>query len=247
MNKIKISTISYLNTKPFIYGLENHSIFKEIELIFDVPSAGAEKLIDRSVDIGIVPVASISEIPNAEIVSDFCIGASEAVRTVVLRGDTPIKDLKRIYLDGDSRSSNLLCKVLANRFWKIDPEYVRCDISNITLGEGEAAVLIGDKVFDYDNIFKYSCDLAEEWIKQTKTEFVFAAWIANRSLPEQFIVKFNEALKNGINSKIEVIDKFQEQFPSIDLERYYTREISYILNSSKRKGLELFLQYAKEL
>ena len=52
MNKIKISAVSYTNTKPFIYGIERSEVKEQIDLSLDIPSDCAAKLIDNQVDIG---------------------------------------------------------------------------------------------------------------------------------------------------------------------------------------------------
>lgn len=42
---------------------------------------------------------------GADLISDFCIGAEEEVRTVVVVSNTPIEEVRRIWLDGHSRTS----------------------------------------------------------------------------------------------------------------------------------------------
>ena len=48
--KIKVSVVSYLNSQPFIYGLEHTAISNEIILYKDIPSVCAQRLIDNEVD-----------------------------------------------------------------------------------------------------------------------------------------------------------------------------------------------------
>ena len=56
MDKIRVSAISYLNSIPFVYGLENSPLLSEIELSLDIPSECAQKLFDNKVDLGLVPL-----------------------------------------------------------------------------------------------------------------------------------------------------------------------------------------------
>ena len=72
---IKISAVSYLNTIPFIYGIDNTSILNQIDLYLDSPVMCANKLVNGDVDIGLIPAVSFSKVPNAEIISDYCIGS----------------------------------------------------------------------------------------------------------------------------------------------------------------------------
>ena len=81
-DKIRISAVSYTNTKPFIFGLELNQIKNKLDLSLDTPSDCAQKLIDNQVDIGLIPVAAILSLPYWQIVSDYCIGAVGAVNSV---------------------------------------------------------------------------------------------------------------------------------------------------------------------
>jgi chorismate dehydratase len=94
VNKIRISAVSYTNTKPFLYGLQHSSIKDKIDLSLDMPSDCAQKLIDDVVDIGLIPVAATLSLPQWEIVSAYCIGAVGAVNSVFIFSNCDIKDVK---------------------------------------------------------------------------------------------------------------------------------------------------------
>ena len=57
--KVRVSAISYLNTAPFVYGLENHPVSGLIDLEFVPPAVTASILISGDADLGLVPVAAI--------------------------------------------------------------------------------------------------------------------------------------------------------------------------------------------
>ncbi|NLB67186.1 MAG: hypothetical protein GX798_01850, partial [Bacteroidales bacterium] len=116
---VRISAIKYLNTIPFIYGPENSPIVDEIVMDFCSPAESAENLLfDRS-DVGIVPVAIIPSLPDAHIISDYCIGATDNVASVLLCSGVPLKEIRLIKMDGDSRTSQLLTRVLCCDYWHI--------------------------------------------------------------------------------------------------------------------------------
>ena len=50
MVKYKVSAVEYLNTIPFIYGINNSEISNQIELLLDFPSECARKLSKNEVD-----------------------------------------------------------------------------------------------------------------------------------------------------------------------------------------------------
>jgi chorismate dehydratase len=247
MPEIKISVVSYLNSKPFIYGLEHSDILNNINLQLDIPSVCAQKLIEGKVDIGLIPVAVIPQLKESYIISDYCIGAVGKVNSVMLYSDVPLNQIEKILLDYQSRTSVTLVQVLASIFWKINPEWIKgqADYENNINGT-TAAVIIGDRTFGFENKYKYSYDLAEEWQKYTQLPFVFACWVANKKLPANFINSFNLALKNGLNARPKLIEELKKSGKyNTDIEKYLTKSISYDLDSSKKKALELFLNYVK--
>jgi chorismate dehydratase len=247
MPDYKVSIVSYLNSKPFIYGLEHSPVIDNIQLELDTPAICAKKLIDGKVDIGLIPVAVIPHLKESYIISDYCIGAVGKVGSVMLYSDVPLDQIEKVLLDYQSRTSVTLVQVLAANFWKIDPEWIKAeqDYENNVKGT-TAAVIIGDRTFGLENKFRYSYDLAEEWQKFTKLPFVFACWVANRELPAGFITSFNSALKSGLDNRPKLIEELKtaEKY-NTDVAEYLNKSISYELDSNKRKALDLFLNYLR--
>jgi len=245
MKLYKISAVSYLNTIPFVYGILSSGILDNYDLSLEIPSLCAENLRNGKVDIALVPAGAIPEMRNAEILPGYCIGAIRKVRTVLLLSRKPLNEIRTIYLDFDSRTSVKLIKVLAQKFWHIDPVWV-----NMERGQAEhpvsidSLVAIGDKTFGLVNDFPYVYDLAEEWIRYTGLPFVFAVWMTGKNTPAEEIKKLNAALEFGITHREDAIAHFQSRIPGgIDALEYLTKNISFELDAQKRKGLDLFLSY----
>ncbi|WP_428331341.1 menaquinone biosynthetic enzyme MqnA/MqnD family protein [Mucilaginibacter sp.] len=247
MKKIRISAVSYTNTKPFIYGLEHSAIINQIELSLDTPTDCAQKLIDDVADIGLIPVAAALSLPQWEIVSDYCIGAIGAVNSVFIFSNCDIKDVKTLQLDPQSRSSNNLSKVLLKNYWKITPELVvdAADYSQST-DATTAFVQIGDRTFGKKGQYKFVYDLSEEWQKLTGLPFTFAAWIANKPISAEFMAEFNQALKLGLDNRAEVLKTLTPR-ADFDLEDYLMHKLDFSLTEDKKKALYLFLDYIKAL
>ncbi|MCL6102747.1 MAG: menaquinone biosynthesis protein [Bacteroidetes bacterium] len=249
MGKIKLSVITYLNTKPFLYGITHSDLMNSVDLSLDIPSVCADKLKAGTADIGIIPVAEIPNIKGANIVTDFCIAASGKVRTVVLVSQVPLNEIKKIVLDYQSRTSVQLVRILVRDYWQFQPEwqnggvnYIEEDIKGTTAG-----VIIGDRVFEYEDQFPYVYDLGEAWKALTGLDFVFACWVANKPIAASFVEKFAGALKLGIVHIPEVIDDYLLRYPDYPFESYFRENIFYHLDDSKRKGMELFLSRIKEV
>jgi chorismate dehydratase len=249
MSKIKISIVSYLNSKPFIFGLHNSKLLDNIDLQLDIPSVCAQKLIDNKVDIGLIPVAVLPQLKTSHIISNYCIGAEGKVASVMLYSNVPLQEITSVLLDYQSRTSVTLVKVLAANFWKINPHWIPAmtDYENNVKGT-TAAVIIGDRTFGLENKFAYSYDLAEEWQKFTKLPFVFACWVANKKLQDGFISEFDQALKYGIDNRPTLIAELVKSGSySTNVDNYLTQNIRYNYDDAKKQALNLFLNYLSKL
>ena len=123
MMRNRIVAVSYLNTIPFIYGIEHAGIDLYADLLLSPPRGCASLLRDGGAEIALIPVAAVPSIPDIRIVTPFCIGASRSVRTVVLAADSPLDRLDTIYLDSHSLTSVRLVRILASKLWGIRPEW----------------------------------------------------------------------------------------------------------------------------
>lgn len=238
MKKIRVSAVSYTNTKPFVYGLQHSGILDEIVLSLDKPSDCARKLIDDEADIGLVPVAALLDIPGYKIISDYCIGADGAVNSVFIFSNKPLHEVRTLRLDPQSRTSNALAAILINEFWKLDVEFSHSE-------DADAFVEIGDRTFGKKDRFPFVFDLAEEWKNVTGMPFAFAVWASNKAIPEHFVARFNSALKLGLDNIGKVILELPQR-DGFDLEDYLLNKLDYSLSPSKLKAVGLFLAYIKK-
>lgn len=238
--RVRVGAVSYLNTRPLVYGFEQGMMKDEIELIEEYPSLLAERLLKNEIDVGLVPVAVLPALQEYHIISDFCIGSVGAVASVCIFSEVPIDRITRLYLDYQSRTSVALTKVLLSEYWKISLELIPAPENFTSLVKGStAALIIGDRALKQRPISNFIYDLGEAWFSHTGLPFVFAAWIANKRLDPDFISRFNTANAEGFNHIDEIIRA--NPFPWYDLNDYYTTAIDYKLDDTKRKGMELFV------
>jgi chorismate dehydratase len=244
-NKIKVGIVSYLNTRPLIYGLEKAPIREEIDLIEAYPSKLADMLLNDEVDVGLIPVAIIPQLQSYHIVGDYGIATEGEVASVCLFSEVPVEEVTRVYLDYQSRSSVALLKWLIREYWGIHPEIIETSDEHYRKEiKGTAAgLVIGDRALEQRKISTFMYDLGSEWRFVTGLPFVFAAWVSNKKLPDDFVQRFNAANALGLQHLDEIVAA--NPFPYYDLRKYYTFHISYFLDQKKREGLELFLSYLK--
>jgi len=239
--KIRVGAVSYLNTKPLIYGFENGMMKNELDLIIDYPSGIASKLLQNEIDIGLAPIAIIPEMKEYHIISDYCIGSVGEVASVCLFSEVPMDKIEKVLLDYQSRTSVALLKVLIKDYWKIKVVFEESSGNyQSRISETTAALVIGDRALQQRKISPYIYDLGLEWKNFTGLPFVFAAWITNKKLGDHFIHSFNEANAFGLNSLKKVVKK--NPVAIFDLHHYYADCISFKLDNDKKEGLELFLE-----
>ncbi len=244
---IRVSAVSYTNTVPFIYGLEQTEIKKELILSLDVPAVCAQKLRNNIVDIGLIPVAELFSMPNASIIGDYCIGADGAVNSVFIFSNCLIEEVKFLQLDPQSRSSNALAQVLLNNHWHLKPQLIsNANDYGISEDEHTAFVQIGDRTFGQINKHKYVYDLAATWKDFTGLPFVFAVWVCNKNISRGFIKRFNEALKFGLDNRLTIFENLPT-YKDFDLVDYLMHKIDYNFSPSKKEALNLFKYYVKLL
>ena len=242
--KIRIGAVSYLNTKPLLYGIRQSEIIRDIDLKIDYPSRIASMLLEDEIDMGLVPVAIIPRMHDYYINGDYCIGCDGPVGSVCLFSEMPLDKIEKVLLDYQSRTSVELARILFREHWKIQPELVDAgmDFRKYITG-ATAGVVIGDRALEQRRSSAFAYDLGQAWKEMTGLPFVFAAWISNKPLDSSFLLAFNEANRAGLDQFATVIA--DNPFPLFDLHDYFTKYLDYRLDEAKREGLNKFLSYLR--
>lgn len=241
---VKISAVSYLNTKPFLYGLEHSHIKEKITLTQDTPAQCAQLLLNNEIDIGLVPIAIIPLLKNPQIVSPFCIGANGKVKTVCLFSEVPMEEIETVYLDYQSRTSVLLVQILMKEFWNKEVNFLPAvEGYERMIKKKVAAVIIGDRAIQSLGKYQYEYDLSEAWKQHTGLPFVFAAWVSNQPIAQDFLDDFNAALQIGWSHRNQLLEDYKEYNSAyFSVKEYWNTNIIFDLDKEKKQALELFLK-----
>ncbi|NOX88819.1 MAG: menaquinone biosynthesis protein [Calditrichaeota bacterium] len=248
--KVKnVSIVSYLNTKPLVYGLEKGLVNHDFNLQKDVPSVCAQRLLQGEVEMGLVPSVEYAHSKGAwKIVPDLCIASKKAVKSVALFFNRDIRTINRIALDTSSRTSVALLKILLREKYEIEPEFVVMPPNmEEMLKRADAALIIGDKALHYQAVSPAHIDLGEEWYDLTGLPFVYAFWAGH----ELSITRNEtEAMKKSYEIGAQNIEKISKEYSvgqPQDWEFYYdylTQNIYYKLGDEEKEGLKEFYHYA---
>ena len=256
MIRLKISAISYLNTAPLLWDFE-HGSRSEFELSYTIPSGCAQALLEGSADIGIIPAAAYTTIPDLVIVPDVAIAARREVRSILLVSKVPVAEVRTVALDTSSMTSVALTKVLfakwlggAREYLPLPPEL------DAMLAGCDAALLIGDPALQVDRTRYVTLDLVEEGIARTGKSFVFAFWAIRRAalagrnanaIAEAFKVSRDHGL-DPTNLQVIVREWSRRlSLPASTIGSYLTENIHYYLDPPCLEGLALFYSHAAEI
>lgn len=238
--KIRVGAVSYLNTKPFVYGLEHGPIKDEIELILDYPANLVKMLKSDQIDIGLVPVGALPSLGEYHIISDYCIGTEGEVASVAVFSEVPLEEIEQVYLDYQSRTSVLLCRLLFEKHWKKNVRFIDAkDEGYLDQIKGTTAgLIIGDRALMNYNRFKFVYDLGLGWKEMTGLPFVFAVWVSLSKPDISLEDKFNQSIGIGV---LKYDSSILSNFQAYDVHKYITQNLSYELNSLKKRGLDFFI------
>lgn len=240
--KIKISAVSYLNTKPYLKGFDFYEKTTLFDVQLDYPADSAKKLINGLVDIALVPVVILPTLKSPQIITNFGIGALGPVKTVCIFSNCPIEEIDTIYLDYQSKTSVQLIQILTKNYWKINPKFVSSEEGFEGKIEGNtAALIIGDRTIPLFNQYKYIYDLSEAWFNYSGLGFVFAQWIANKPMSDEIVKILASIFEKGIELIDDVIIENKHlNNDHFSVEKYLKENIHYRMEEPHLNGLKRF-------
>ena len=239
--------MSYLNTKPLLYGLEHGQMSNEVELVLDYPANLVRLLQSNQIDIGLIPVGALPSLGDYHIISDYCIGTEGEVASVAVFSEVSMEEIDTVLLDYQSRTSVMLCKILFEKHWKKKVQFIDAkDESYIDNIHGNVAgLVIGDRALKIRDKFKFKFDLGLAWKEMTGLPFVFAVWVRKKEISGEFIPLFNEANGMGLSKINLIIDHNNES--SYPMDMYFRKNISYRLTEGMRESMSLYLSFLKNI
>ena len=170
---LRVGSVSFLNAKPLIYGLEHAP---GIELRLEVPSRLLAGLQTNQLDVALLPVIDYQRMAGLRVLTAGGIGCDGPTLTVRLFSRRPLDQTRLLACDTDSHTSVALARVILAERYGLHPEF--CDLPAHETPPPEAArLLIGDKVICSEPTdLSFQLDLGQAWKELTGLPFVFAIW-----------------------------------------------------------------------
>jgi len=274
VTKLRISIVQYLNTAPLVWGFTNGPLRGKYDLSFTVPSQCAEELRTGKADVAIIPAIEYQRIDDLVILPDMAIASKKQVRSLLIVAKKPIEQVKSFALDGSSRSTQALTRILCAEKWKIAPDFFEAPPDlDAMLKQADASLVIGDPALRIavgiaknswpgaegptvcpaatlgitNSELLYAHDVVGEWRSLTGLPAVLAVWAARRDIATPDVAAdFLASRDFGLSRLPEIcFDAASElELPQRTLESYLRHNIDFSLDEENRRGLELYFTYA---
>jgi len=249
MSSLRIGAVSYLNTKPLVYGLEQ--LLPSAELVYDLPSRLADDLAEGRLDVALIPTVEYFQDPSYQVVSDACIACRGPVLSVSLLSRCPRAEIRSLALDEGSRTSVALVQILLREQYGLTPSLLPLPIGSSAQDvDADAVLVIGDRAIHAEKGgFVEAWDLGDEWCRWSGLPFVFAMWTARGGLSID-LGPLQEALETARDAGLANLASIaRQEAGTLGLNEqqclaYLRDNLHFSLGEKEREGLELFRQYA---
>ncbi len=247
---LRIGAVSYLNTKPLIYGLRE--AMPRGQLLLDLPSRLADRLRSGDLDVALIPSVEFLRQTDLSVVSDACIACHGPVRSVQLLFHKPPEEISSLALDEGSRTSAALAQILLARRFGNRPKLVPLPItSKFDQFDADALVVIGDRAMQIDATGYHEVwDLGQEWHRETQLPFVFAMWVASDPTVSSELSGILQSCRDqGLQHLDDIISNEAAKYALSreDCRKYFAEQLYFYLGERELRGLELFREQAIEL
>jgi chorismate dehydratase len=249
--EISIGAVSYLNTKPLVYGLAKR--LPKAEINYEVPSRLADRLASGELDVALIPSVEFFQNTEYEIVSDACIGCRGPVWSVKLFSRVPPQEIRTLALDEGSRTSVALVRILLKERFSLSPELESLPIGSLVGFQPatDAMLLIGDRAIHAPpGQWSTVWDLGEEWNRWAGLPFVFAMWTARPGLDPALLAEVDTALRAAREDGLEHLAEIaQREAAPIGLTpteclAYLRDNLYFYLGQREQAGLDFFYRHA---
>lgn len=238
-----------------MWDFEHGTAGADFDISYTLPSSCAAELSAGTADIGIIPAAAHTQIPDLAILPGVAIAARRPVRSILLVSKVPIEKIHTIALDTSSMTSVALTKVLFERWFGTGRIFTpMAPDLDAMLHDHDAGLVIGDTALQVDRTRFLTLDLAEEWIRFTGKPFVFAFWAVRRAALSNASTDLGAIFRASRDHGTEPqnIERISGEWSKrlgiteSEVRAYLTENIYYHLDRGCLEGLQLFYQYATE-
>jgi chorismate dehydratase len=242
---LRVGSVSFLNAKPLIYGLENAG---DVELSLAVPSRLLDGLEADRYDVALLPVIDYQRMDNLVVVPSGGIGCDGQTMTVRIFSKGPVRQIRTLACDTDSHTSVALARVIFAELYGFLPQFV--DWHREDEQPCDAKLLIGDKVVCEEPAgFEHQIDLGSAWRELTGLPFVFAVWTAIKGVDlGELPRRLEEAKRAGLENVPEIVRRHavRRGWPAGLALQYLTVYLKFDIGQRQLEAIGRFHELAKK-
>lgn len=202
---MRVGRIPYVNCYPVYGAIDRGVIPLDAEIVDGVPTALNGQMAKGALDVSVISAIEYARDSRRYLLlPDLAISCDGPVRSVALFSKRPASELggRRVLVSRSSMTSVALLELLFQNVWDAKPTFVPADAELTDIGgfasdEHDARLVIGDAALrlgaylqdpgERDQLldrlgYRYAYDLGAEWKRWTDLPFVFAVWVAQRTI-----------------------------------------------------------------
>lgn len=228
----------YSNSAPLVDKLTE--VDSRVRVMNDHPANLVADLNAGKADVALIPVAHLFTHPELVMVEGLGVAADGPVKSVLLKCNVPVDQIKRVERDPASATSNALAELLLENHYGRTVEMHDFQ----TLETPDATVVIGDRALCSTPGPAGDIDLAEAWKEMTGLPFVFAVWAVRRDFPAAGVVTdiAHKACTAGLQSLGKIVQRYAGEWGNTEAfwRDYLTTSIHYELTDRDLLGMAEF-------
>jgi len=263
MARPRLGHIQFINCLPLYYGMVKNDMLLDVDLVRANPADLAAMLIDKELDIAPIPAIEFARhASDFVLLPDIAISSDGEVQSILLISKVPATELtaeSTVALAGNSRTSQVLARVLLEKRWGASPGYVEMppDLPAM-LRDAGAALLIGDealRAYWEPPAGLHVYDLGREWTAWTGLPMVYAVWAVRADFAEQEPQATRQVQRSLSESlaycrgHLDDISDYASRWESFPAEKFrsYFDALQFRYEPRYREGLKRYLSEAADL
>lgn len=199
--RLLVGRIPYVNCYPVYGAIDRGAVSLDADIVTGVPTQLNAAMAAGELDVSVVSAVEYARTPERYLLlPDLAISCDGPVQSVVLCSTIPAAELtgRTVVVSRSSMTSVALLELLFSSVWNAHPHFVSgdaevSDLHALSREPHDARLVIGDAallltagdgpVAAHRAPYPHVYDLGQEWKRWTGLPFVFAVWVARRSVP----------------------------------------------------------------
>lgn len=250
---VRLGTVPYLNAMPLTLPIEKKEIHSKFNynIVKAPPSRLAHMIQIADLDVAMLSIVEPMRERRYRILDGISIHSNGPTLSVQIFHKGDPSQIKKLGLDIESKTSNILGQVILSEKYGIRPETIKIkDPDKKTLDDVDAFISIGDKTFKLLNSDMERFDLGETWKEITGLPVVFAVWVMAPHFKDRDIIDdLRRSSRLGLQMLDQIIPRIARtrDIPMEVLTQYFHKNVHFTLGTQEKKGVAKLFELANKI